>query len=44
MANLGIGSRMREGVDCVFWFMRKGDERELAFHSKLKTWKRNLRV
>lgn len=37
MANLGVGSRMREGVDCVFWVMRKGDEREFAFHHKIKT-------
>lgn len=44
MANLGVGSRTREGVDCVFRVMRKGDERELAFHHKLKTWKINLGV
>lgn len=39
-----VNHRMREGVDCVFWVMRKGGERELEFHSKLKTWKWNLRV
>lgn len=34
MAKLGVGSSEREGVDCVFQVMEKGEER--TFYHKLK--------